>query len=170
MSPRKQQKKQLVPSLLMIITSLSLVVAFFLPYVTATDAAKAVLDPGEIKVSLLGMVKIHRELAATPTYKLVGTIVLVLIGLIALFTVLSALFSILKKPLPTLIFLVLNFAVFNVLNWDLTDRRVIPSSLYNWGFSYYYFYIGSVLLFVGAIWLFVVKRRAKKQLRDREAS
>ena len=168
MNLRKQNKKQLIPSWLMIIASFSLAGAFFLPYVTATDAGRNLLGASEINVSLLGMIKIHRDLAATPPYELVGTIVLVLIGLIALFTVLSLLFSLLKKPLPTLIFAVLNFAVFSVLKWDLTDRRVIPSGLYNWGFSCYYLYIGSVLLFAGAIWLLVVKRKAKKKLKEQE--
>ena len=71
-------------------------------------------------------------------------------------------FAFLKKPVAVIIFNILSFGVFNLQNWDYTDRGVIPSSSYDWGAGYYIFYVAAFVTLAGAIWLLVNKILAKK--------
>ena len=92
-----------------------------------------------------------------------GVFYAVLVVLIGLFAALTVVFSVIKKPIPVIVFSVLSFAVFSIQNWDYTDRGVIPSDSYNWGLAYYIFYVAFVLLIGGAVWLIVAKAKSKKQ-------
>ena len=48
-----------------------------------------------------------------------------------------------------------------MLNWDFSDRGVISSDNYGWGFGYYLFFVAAIVAVVGAIWLIAAKRQAK---------
>lgn len=92
-----------------------------------------------------------------------GAIYVTLVVLIGGFALLTALFAALKKPIATAIFGLLSFGVFSLQNVDYTDRGVVPSSSYEWGFGYYLFFIAIALVVVGSIWMLVSKIRNKRE-------
>ena len=56
---------------------------------------------------------------------------------------------------------VLALAASRLLVWDFTDRGVLPSSTHDWGVAPTIYVAAALLLVVAAIWLFMVKRKAK---------
>ena len=92
----------------------------------------------------------------------ISIICVVVIGLIAGFTLLCTLFAALRKPIPLIVFDVLTFGVFMLMNFDFEDRGIIQNSNYSWGAAYYLYFIGAVVILVGAVWLLVTKIKAKK--------
>lgn len=74
----------------------------------------------------------------------------------------TLLFSVLKKPIPTILFNLLAFAVFRITKWDFEDRGVIPNSSYDWGIAQYICYISIIMVMMGAVALLVAKIKDKK--------
>ena len=68
-------------------------------------------------------------------------------------------FACVSKGIPALVFSIIGFLLFLVLNWDFSDRGVVPTDDYSWGFGYYLFYAAALVAVVGAIWMIVSKRR-----------
>ncbi len=94
--------------------------------------------------------------------QMISIICIVMIGLIAVFTLLCALFAVLRKPIPLIVFDILTFAVLLLMNFDFEDRGVISNSRYNWGAAKYFYFIGIAITIVGAVWLLITKIKAKK--------
>lgn len=172
------KNRTLIPFMIALIGAIIIVTAFFLPYSSATTEYKEHLESysqelyfeeinmtngDAVNISLLGFARMYGAAAKLGMSQIVGTICLVMISLIGIFSLLTLLFSALKKPIPALIFDLLVFGTFSLLSWDFKDRGVIPSSTYDWGISYYLYCIGAVIIFAGGVWLLVEKIRAKKQ-------
>ena len=81
----------------------------------------------------------------------------------AFFVLLTLLFSILRKAIPVIIFDLLTFVVFRIIQWDFEDRGVISNSKYDGGIALYIGYIGVVIVMAGAVTLLVMKIKNKKQ-------
>ena len=67
-----------------------------------------------------------------------------------------------KKPVPLIIFNLLALGAFSLLMWDMGDRKVLPSSQYNFGIAHILYYICFTALLAGGIWLLVGKISDKR--------
>lgn len=173
-----KNRKFLFPFLAMLIGSLMLVVTLFLPFASATEDYKERLEEYSdsmyveeldmtneeaINISLFEFARIYSVAAEMGMSKGVSIACMVIIAAFGAFALLTLLFSVLKKPIPAIIFNLLAFAVFRITKWDFEDRGVIPNSNYDWGMVQYICYIGIVVVMVGAVALLVVKIKDKKQ-------
>lgn len=174
----KNGKIFLYPFLAMLIGSIMLVATLFMPFASATEDYKEYLEEypdsmyaeeldmtnkEAINISLFEFAKVYFVTAEMGMSKSVSIACVVIIAAFGAFALLTLLFSVLKKPIPAIIFNFLTFAVFRITKWDFGDRGVIPSINYDWGMAEYFCYIGVVVLTVGAVALLVVKIKDKKQ-------
>ena len=170
----------LIPLLIMIISSLIMLAAFFLPYASATKDYKASLErysdepfiekiginnDDVIHISLVEYARIYGYTASEGDSGVaeVSIVCLVVIAVCGVFTIMTLLFSILRKTIPVIVFDILAFCSFCLLAWDYSSRGVMPGRNYNCGISYYIFYICTVLILAGAIWRLVAMKKAAKQ-------
>lgn len=89
----------------------------------------------------------------------IAMIVMALVAAIAITAIIALIFACVSKGIPALVFSIIGFLLFLVLNWDFSDRGVVPTDDYSWGFGYYLFYAAALVAVVGAIWMIVSKRR-----------
>lgn len=176
--------KIFIPFIITLISSIIIVIAFFLPYKSATEDYREYLEnnPNEmyaeeigmtnksaIDISLLEYARMYGYIAAeTEVFQILGIVVLSIICIIAVLSILTLLFTAKKKPIATIIFNLLNFAVFRLLCYDFEDRGVNVRN-YDWGISYYVYHIFPLLILAGSIWLLVNKIHLKKESRKTQS-
>lgn len=174
-----ENKRVLFPMLMGIAGAIIMLISLILPYASATEeqakkleknADKYVYEELDMKsediinVSMVQYARIYTSLSEQIWGDSAsGILYVVFVALIGVFSLLALFMTVKKKPVGTIIFAVLALIVFLVQNWDYTDRGVIPSKAYDWGIAYYMCYIGSILMLVGAVWMFVCKKKAKKE-------
>ncbi|MBQ8249057.1 MAG: hypothetical protein IJY93_04140 [Clostridia bacterium] len=161
-----------------LICSLLMTITIFLPYATATEEHSERLKSNSsfysledvnmdgndlVNISMTDYAKIY----STMSQKMfgnssAGVMYVVLVVLIAIFSAIALLFSILKKPIAIIIFDILAFLTFYIQNWDYTDRGIIPSSNYDWGIAYYIFIVAAVALLANSVWMLIIKIKNKK--------
>lgn len=177
--PNLNSRRLLIPFLVTLVGSLLLLSMLILPFASADeDYEDALLDePDEyvveeidmtnedvVNISLMEYVQIYSEAARQDIRRETCIATIVIIAIFALFAVFTVLMSLLKKPIGIIIFNALSLVAFWLTRFDFEDRGVIPSSLYDWGVASVLTYIIGVVVIIGAIWLFIVKRRAKKYI------
>ena len=158
--------------------ALLMAVMLFLPYATATeDFEKELMESPEqtysmstemtneevVNLSLFDYLKIDcagMDYAVTKTVAIAN---LVIISVFGVFILLTILMSVLKKPIATIVFDVLAIIAFAVINFDFSSRGIISNGKYNWGIANYLTYALGAIVIAGAVWLFIEKRKAKKQ-------
>lgn len=181
-----KKKMFLVVTLSVILVSLLVVLAFFLPYASAKADYRKILEnfPQQIymqeigmtnadamDISLLEFARVYGAFATSSgQIGTVGTIVVVMISLVGLFSLLTLIFAALRKPIVILIFNCLTFGAVCLLSWDFQDRGALPSNSYDFGMAYYIYYIGAALILAGAICMLVMKIQEKKQKKVSEIS
>ncbi len=177
----KSKNTLLIPMLVLLVASFAIFSTVFLPYASATESRAEFLavysdeffyeelkmtNKDVIHISMIEYANIYSNLSEAiwgdATF---GIFYIVLVALIALFSLLTLLFSVLKKPIPVLIFNIINFSVFSLQNWDYSSRGVIPSSSYDWGIAYYIFFASALIILCAAIWLLISKLKIKKQAK-----
>lgn len=173
-----KNRKFLFPFLAMLIGSLMLVVTLFVPFASATEDYKERLEEYSdsmyveeldmtneeaINISLFEFARMYSVAAEMGMSKGVSIACMIIIAAFGALALLTLLFSVLKKPIPAIIFNLLAFVVFRITKWDFEDRGVIPNSSYDWGMAQYICYIGIVVVMAGAVALLVVKIKDKKQ-------
>ena len=152
----KEQMKQktTAPMFAVLVCAILLIASMFLPYITAIDAYKEMLEFAEQEsaLSLLGLFEyLTEDTKAATTVQ----------GILAGLSVFTALFAILRLPVGAMIFDVLVTAATVLLHWLFkTDDYIL---------QYWKFGIGHTLMFVacaglltGTIWMMVTKAKAKK--------
>lgn len=165
------------PVLITIIGAISMLLMLLLPYASAIDEHKEWLENNKdemyieeidmtkadaINISLLEFGKMYIETAKQDIEKEVSIVCVVVISIFAGMALFTLLMGVFRKPVGIIIFDLLTVGVFKILCYDFEDRGVIPSSSYEWGIVYYLVYVIGVIILIGAIWLFVEKRKAKK--------
>ncbi len=172
-------KGTLAPRIIGIIVSLVAIAAFFLPFIPATpDYAKymdsisnekvyssADLTVGDMKdISLFEYAKVYVQ-AGHEIYpdQSAGIIYAVLIGAIGVSAIITLLCALGKKPVLMMIFSIIMGVAFYLVNWDFMDRRIMPDSNRVWGIAHSMYYPCALILFICAIWILIVKRKAKKE-------
>ncbi|MBP3620137.1 MAG: hypothetical protein J6J16_00070 [Lachnospiraceae bacterium] len=166
-------KKAFIVSL---ICGVLMVVAFLMPFTSATKDYKDDIDRyedtvadeelnltyGDMKhltlVEYARIYFVHRDMFRDEAE---GIVYLVVISAIALFTLLTVINVLRKKPIGAIVFDIIAFAGISLMRWDFLDRGIVPSSSYNWGIGIYLYYIAMVALFVSCIWLGKEKKKSK---------
>lgn len=158
--------------------SLMLIASVFLPFASARKEYRDYLHEeadqiyvGEINmtnadavdISLIEFVRmatVAKDIEGSKEYAITT---MVIISTYALFTLLTTLFSLLKKPIATAIFSILAFGVFMLNKWDFEDRGVIPSGTYDWGSAEVVCYVGVAIVIIGSILLRAAKKKGECQ-------
>lgn len=168
-----------IPQIIAIIVALIAIVSFFLPFISATKeyseyldlrADEKVYNSSDLKVgdmknlSLFQYAKFYFQ-AGKEIYRDqgTGTFYAILIGAIVVFSILILLFALGKKAVPTIFFSALMGIIFYLINWDFTDRRIMPDSNRVWGIAHYIYYPIAIILLICGIWMLVEKKKAKRQ-------
>jgi hypothetical protein len=92
-----------------------------------------------------------------------GNIYIIIVAAIGIFALIGLICAIFKKAIPTIVFTILSFLVFAFLSFDFYHRGEIPNENYNWGLGYYIFYVATILAIIGAVWMLIVKHKAKNE-------
>ena len=169
---------------LALLGSILLIISLFLPFASATDDYKDYLEAhpdrmadaeinmtnqDAIDLSLVDFGRIYAYGTSLEGYETLSMICLVIIIVYALCALLSVLWGLLNKPILLLLTNLLAMGAFSLLKWDFSDRGVIPSSQYHWGFAQYACYLGILLLFIGAVMIFLEKRKQKRKTKQGES-
>lgn len=157
--------------------SLFMIIAFFLPYTSATADYRRILENfsqgtymesanmingNATDISLLDFAKIYSSAETLGRSAAFGNVYVIIIALIGLFSLGTLIFASLRKPIGILIFDALTFIVFIFLSWDFKDRGLVQNQYYNFGMSYYIYYICTSIIFIGAVVMLVMKIQQKK--------
>ena len=173
--PERKKSKITRPFATTLIGVLIMVVALFLPYMTAVgDMAEYIEEhPDRVEVEALELTA--SDVANIPIIS-VGNIITGVYGegdgqianiIVTIFgccLALTALFAIFKKSIAVMIFDLLTGGIFFFLNF-LMKEDFISADKYAWGVGYYVILIAAVAIFAGAIWLFVTKVSLKREAK-----
>lgn len=170
-----------LPRLIIIMAAICAIIAFFLPYISATDEYRAYINSrldekpfdtvditiGEMAdMSLFTYAKTYfqggEELLRSKDSGIFYGILMSSVAGCAVLIILAALW---KKPILTLIFDVFMAGSFYLINWDFIDRRIMPDNNRVWAISYHLYYPLAAIIAVCAIWMFVIKHKAKKEAK-----
>ncbi|MGN0395718.1 MAG: hypothetical protein ACI4EF_10160 [Coprococcus sp.] len=165
------------PVLVTIMGAVLMLLMLFLPYASATEDYEERLKKNKdeiyleeigmtnadvVNMSLFEFEKIYVEAASQGIYKEISITCIVIISIFTGCAVLTLLMALIKKPIGIIFLDLLTMGAFKVICYDFEYRGVIPSSKFNWGIVHYLVYGIGVIIFAGAIWLFIEKRKAKK--------
>lgn len=169
-------KRLFIPFILAIVGTLLMVISVFLPYLTATESFAKELDsePNVFVSEEMRLTTQHlknhsmlryAKLQNTEIQGAEGIFHLGMVYAILATAFIAALFSVIKKPIPVIVFTILSFVVFAFQNYDLLLRKIISDTLYTWGYAYYLFYAGTIIALVGGVSMLLVKILIKKELK-----
>ncbi len=178
-------KKQnlLYPALAAIVGAALLLITLFLPFASAKGEFKEWLmsypesiyseeanmkNRDAVHISLAEFIKIDSAAIETGTSEEIAIANMVIIIAFAFFSLLTLLFSILKKPIATLVFNVISLAVMQLIKFDFEGRGIIPSHSYDWGIAHIICYIGIAIITVAAVLLLIMKIKNKRNAKVSE--
>ena len=159
------------------VAALLLVAAFFLPYASGTQEFREGLSsmPANpysetlgmsnddiVDLSLVEYVRIYSAAGELGMPEEFAAIYVPLTVAPAVLSVLTLLFAVLRKPIPSIAFSALTVALTFLLNWDFEDRGVIPSSSYDWGVARWAYLVAGIAAIALAIWQIVLRRQLKR--------
>lgn len=172
----KNEQLKLIAGVATMVAALLLVVAFFLPYAAGVDEYRETLGAMSANpysetlgmsnedladISLFEYARIYSasgELGMPEEFALVYVPLTVAPAVLG---VLTLLFAVLRKPIPTSVFAVLTVALTFLLNWDFEDRGIIPSDTYDWGIARWVYLATGVVVIACAIWQIVLRKQEK---------
>jgi len=170
--------KLTLPRLIAMFAALAAIIAFFLPYISATDDYRSCMaDQAEDKpfenvditvkevmeMSLFKYARVYFQGGeAIFGSSGAGTFYGVLITLIAGFALLALPAAWRGRPVPTLICGLLMGGAFYLVNWDFVDRGIMPDGNRVWAIACHLCYPLAAIIAICAVWMFVIKRQQKK--------
>lgn len=173
------ENKSLIPMLVAIVLAFLMFLTIFMPYASATEEHAERLEKysdyyafeeldmkGEdlINISMTEYAKVYSNMSEEMFGdSATGALYVVLVVLIAVFSIGVLAFVFFKKPIAVIVFDILAFIVFCIQNWDYKDRGIIPSDNYNWGAAYYIFIICAIAVLVCAVATIVLKKISEKK-------
>ena len=168
-------EKLKLPFIVALIGVLVLVIGMFLPYMTAVGELAEYIEkyPDNIEIEEFDMTASDLKdipmmsmgrIAASAYNEEEGILFNVIVIVFASLSALTALFVILKKPIAVMIFELIAFGSFTVLNMA-TKADFFGVDKYAWGIGYYAIVIAFAVVFASAIWMLVKKITAKKELK-----
>lgn len=171
-------KKLLIPFIIALLGAVLVIICLFLPYASATDVFAKELDNAQNSiinaelgisasdmknVSIIDFSYMYSELSYSLFGGGDGYFYIGMAVAIGLFGSLCAIFTLLKKATPIIVFSLFNLLVIAFQNYDYYLRKIIPNEIYDWGIAAYLFYVAVALSLIGAIWMLVAKIKLKKQ-------
>ena len=180
----RKNKKMMYPFLITVVAAILMLMMVFLPYASANSEYKEILikdsdamyvreigmtNSEAINISLLEFVKIYLETAKQDIQKEASIACIVIIVIFTVFALLTVFLSLIKKPIGIIVSDILALIAFKIIHFDFEDRGVIPSSSYNWGITNYLTYIIGIITIIGAVWMFIEKKK-NKELAENEAN
>lgn len=172
---RGKSKKDIREIFLVLLTVIA-VVGVVLPYATATNSWKTYLQNNSedyyiesidmknsdvLNISFLEYAKIYIEGMQQTDYAVQSIICFILILLLSVSSVLMIIYVKKRKYNLLIIFNIITLLCSFLLNFDMKDRGVLPSSNYNCGISYYLYYIICLVIFAISIRLKKIKNDEK---------
>lgn len=159
---------------------LIVIVALFLPYMTAVGDTAEYIEEHPDRVEIKSLELTASDLANIPlvsVHNLIagvygeddGAIANVIVGVLGGCLTLTMLFVMIKKPIPVMFFDLLSCGVFLFLSFLMKDD-FIDKDKYAWGFGYYAIWLGAIVLFAGAIWMLAAKISNKRRTQIAMAS
>ena len=174
--------KSLIPMLIAIVLAFLMFLTIFMPYASATEEHAERLEQysdyyaleeldmnGEdlINISMAKYAKVYSNMSEDMFGdSATGTLYVVLVVLVAVFSIGVLVFAFFKKPIAVIVFDILAFIVFCIQNWDYKDRGVIPSDNYNWGAAYYIFIICAIFVLACAVPTMILKKISEKNTME----
>ena len=175
----EKEKKVNIFKIVIIVACVILFVGLLLPYETSTEEYKEQLQENPeainvkevnltnkdaINISIIENFKIYSYgmnnsngnswLAGESTINFILTIVLIVSVILVL------LFTIFNKRILSIIFGILLLGSSLLMNYDIVNRGVIPSTKYTYGISYYLYPIMAIVILVSIV-ILIVKNRKK---------
>ena len=166
-----------IPMVIIVVGALLMISTIIMPYASATSEQLEVIESMKgynytsvaglniddmDNISMIEYVKAYNQLSnqiwGNPDF---GKIYSAFITLMSAFSLIAILFASAKKPIGTVISVIVAFAIFMVQSWDYTDRGVIGNGNYVWGVGYYIFYVAAATVLIGAIWMMIGKKKIK---------
>ena len=169
-------KKLTVPFVVALVGVLVVVIALFLPYMTAVGEMAEYIEkfPDRIEIESLDLTAGDMaNISVISVSKLItgiygeddGVIANAIVFVFGSFLAFTALFTILKKPIAIIIFDLLSFGTFAFLNF-LMKEDFIGADKYAWGVGYYIMLMAIIVVFASAVWMQVKKIVKKKKLSE----
>ena len=169
--------KMRYPALITLVCTIAMLIMIFLPFTSATNKYEKKLMEHEDKmyveeinmtykdavdISLFEYIRVFVEAINQGIREETAIASLIPIVLFIVFAVITLLLSIFRKPIGIMVLDILMMGVFRLVCFDFEDRGVVPSSSYDWGIAMYLVYVIGVMIFAGAIWLLIAKKKSKK--------
>lgn len=166
-------------TLVALIGAACMLLLLFLPYVSAEKDYAERLEKYEddyideenditygqmIKVSLFELAKFSVIDESAWDWDESGSIYFWGTVVFAAFATLTLIFALARKQKTTFVFGLLSFAIISLLNLEINDV-IVEGSRYRHGIAYYLVYVATLAVLVGAVWMMVDKRKAKKALK-----
>ena len=160
------------PFIVTLVAVLLLILCMFLPYMTATgDLAEYVnaypdsiesyeprLTAGDLKnISLISVGKVSAAAYGDAEGSLNNAVIIIF----GIFLALTTLFTVIKKPIPTIVFDVLTCGLF-LLIYAIMKYDFFGPDKYTWGIAFYTMWVSFASVLAGSIWT-LVARNAPKQ-------
>jgi len=182
---REEEKTKLgfYPALITIIGSVFLLLLLLLPYASSTEDYKewlleyadedymegtSMTNEDAVCISLAEFMKMYIKMIGDESYGETSIVCTAIIGIFAVFSLLALFMSIGKKPIGIIVFDILSLIVFYIIRFDFKDRGVIGNRSYDWGIASYLGYVIGIIIFAGAVWMFLEKKGAKKSIEKEE--
>ena len=169
--------KLTIPRLVAMIAAIIALLAFFLPYISATDDYRSYMADQADEKPFEGLNITVREVMDMSLFKYakvyfqggelffrsggIGTLYGVLISLIAAFALFSFLAAWRGRPILTLVCGLLMGGATYLVNWDFVDRGIMPDYNRVWAIAYHFYYPLAAVIATAAVWMLVVKRQNK---------
>lgn len=183
---KKQRKaiikqKTIFPFIVTLVGALVMAACVFLPYSTATAERAEWIDnyPDTVvmeemdltaadmkNISLVKYAHIYYTMSEEYWHdSTIGIFYIVLVAMVGGGALIAALFASARKPFWCLVFGAISTGVFRLLNYDFTDRGVIPSDSYDWGIAHTIFPIAATVAMLGASWMLIQKIIVKRKIK-----
>ena len=159
MKTNPEMKKQInqktsMPMFAVLACAILLIVSMFLPYLTAFDELKEMLEQvDQATLSLRDFFALLLEDSSAAT---------TVVGIVTGLSVFAALFAVLRMPIGAMIFDILATAVTVLLHFAFTTDDVL--AYYTFGIGHTLMFVACAGLLVGTIWMMVTKSQAKKSI------
>ncbi len=173
-------KEMQYPFLITLAGTTLLLAMLLLPYASATDDYKEFLTENKddyyleeinmtnseaVNLSLVEFIRMYVEAVNQEVYTNVGISFIVMITMFAVFAGVTLLLTLCKKPVGIIIFNLFAMGIFRLIQICHDDIGFIPSKRYDWGIVSYLTYFIGIVIVIGAVWLFIEKRKAKKMAK-----
>lgn len=175
------KQRTIFPFIVALVGALVMAACVFLPYSTATTERAEWIDnyPDTVvmeemdltaadmkNVSLVKYAHIYYTMSEEYWHdSTIGIFYIVLVTMVGGGALIAALFASARKPFWCLVFGALSTGVFRLLNYDFTDRGVVPSDSYAWGIAHTIFPIAATVAMLGALWMLIQKIIVKRKIK-----